>query len=222
MYRFDMFVRVIDMAVLGLLQDQDLHGYELRKRLTALVGLRGAISFGSLYPALGRLEATGAVKAVEANDADRAIPMTGSLSGEASAFLSRKRATSGRNGRAGRARKVYGITEYGRELLVTLLEDPATDDKVFPLKVALCAALVPARRLELFERRRASLATQLAAARTGRRRSGERVDGYLRALREHDNQTTEHEIAWLDGLIAAEREHLRAEGPVTSQEDMTE
>jgi DNA-binding PadR family transcriptional regulator len=222
MYRFDMLVRVIDMAVLGLLQDQDLHGYELRKRLTALVGLRGAISFGSLYPALGRLEATGAVKAVEANDTDRAIPMTGSLSGEASAFLSRKRATTGRNGRAGRARKVYGITEHGRELLVTLLEDPAEDDKAFPLKVALCAALAPARRLELFERRRASLATQLAAARAGRKRSGERVDGYLRALREHDTQTIEHEIAWLDGLIAAEREHLRAEGPVTSQEGTTE
>jgi DNA-binding PadR family transcriptional regulator len=221
MYRIDMLSRVIEMAVLGLLQDQDLHGYELRKRLTALVGLRGAISFGSLYPALGRLEATGAVKAVEANDADRAIPMTGSLSGEASAFMARRRASTGR-GRAGRARKVYGITEHGRELLVTLLEDPSSDDKSFPLKVALCAALAPPRRLELFERRRASLTTQLAAARTGKRRSGERVDGYLRALREHDTQTIEHEIAWLDGLIAAEREHLRAEGPVTSQEDTTE
>ena len=136
-----------------------------------------------------------------------------------SAFLSRRRATTGR---AGRARKVYGITEHGRELLVTLLEDPATDDKAFPLKVALCAALAPARRLELFERRRAGLSTQLATARTGRRRSTERVDGYLRALREHDTQTIEHEIAWLDGLIADEREHLRADGPVTSQEDRTE
>jgi len=213
-----MLDRVIEMALLGLLQDQDLHGYELRKRLTALVGLRGAISFGSLYPALARLEAVGAVKAVDAAS-NRVIPMTGSLSGEASAFLARRR---GAAGRGGRARKVYGITEQGRELLLTLLEDPRTDERAFPLKVALCAALVPARRLELFERRRASLATQLAAARTGRRRSGERVDGYLRALREHDNQTTEHEIAWLDGLIAAEREHLRAEGPVTSQEDMTE
>jgi len=221
MYRFDMLHRVIDMAVLGLLQDQDLHGYELRKRLTALVGLRGAISFGSLYPALARLESNGAVKAVEANDTDRIIPMTGSLSGEASAFLARRRTTTGR-GRAGRARKVYGITEHGRELLVTLLEDPSSDDRAFPLKVALCAALVPARRLELFERRRAGLATQLAAARTGKRRSGERVDGYLRALREHDTQTIEHEIAWLDGLITAEREHLRANGPVTSQEDTTE
>ena len=221
MYQFDIFDRVIELAVLGLLQDADLHGYELRKRLTALVGLRGAISFGSLYPALGRLESAGAVKAVEANDAERgAIPMTGSLSGEASAFLSRRRATAGR---AGRARKVYGITEHGRELLITLLEDPATDDKAFPLKVALCAALAPPRRLELFERRRSGLVTQLATARTtGRRRTNERVDGYLHALREHDTQTLEHEIAWLDGLIAGEREHLRADGPVTSQEETTE
>jgi DNA-binding PadR family transcriptional regulator len=219
MYRIDIFGRVIELAVLGLLQDQDLHGYELRKRLTALVGLRGAISFGSLYPALTRLETGGAVKAVEANDSERAIPMTGSLSGETSAFLSRRRTATGR---AGRARKVYGITEHGRELLITLLEDPATDDKAFPLKVALCAALAPTRRLELFERRRAGLSTQLASARAGRRRNNERVDGYLRALREHDTQTIEHEIAWLDGLIADEREHLRADGPVTSQEDRTE
>src|SRR5436190_908528 len=129
MYRADILNRVIEMAVLGLLQDEELHGYELRKRLTALVGLRGAFSFGSLYPALGRLETSGAVKAVEANDTDRPIPMTGSLSGEASAFFSRRR-TAGR--RTGRARKVYGITERGRELLVTLLEDPASDEKLFP------------------------------------------------------------------------------------------
>jgi DNA-binding PadR family transcriptional regulator len=210
---------VIEMAVLGLLQDQDLHGYELRKRLTSLVGLRGAISFGSLYPALGRLEAAGAVKAVEANDAERAIPLTGSLRGEASAYLARRRAPAGRSGRA---RKVYGITNQGRELLVTLLEDPATDEKAFPLKLALCAVLAPERRLELFERRRTALATQLATARSSRRRNSERVDRYLRSLRDHDNQTLENEIAWLDGLIAAEREHFRAGGPVKSQEDTTE
>ena len=137
-----MVLRVIEMAVLGLLQDQELHGYELRKRLTALVGLRGAISFGSLYPALARLEAVGAVKAVEAASS-QVIPMTGSLSGEASAFLDRRR---GAAGRGGRARKVYGITDQGRQLLLTLLEDPHTDERSFPLKVALCGALPPAGR----------------------------------------------------------------------------
>jgi hypothetical protein len=117
---------------------------------------------------------------------------------------------------------VYGITEQGRELLVTLLEDPVTDDRAFPLKLALCAALAPERRLELFERRRSTLATQLATARSGRRRNSERVDRYLRSLREHDTQTLENEIAWLDSLIAAEREQPRADGPAPIQEDTTE
>jgi DNA-binding PadR family transcriptional regulator len=214
MYRVDMLDRVIEIALLGLLQDQDLHGYELRKRLTALVGLRGAISFGSLYPALARLEAVGAVKAVDAASS-RVIPMTGSLSGEASAFLARRR---GATGRGGRARKVYGITEQGRDLLLSLLEDPRTDERAFPLKVALCAALPPGKRLQLFERRRAALAAQLADVQTGRKRAADGVDRYLRALREHDLQTIENEISWLDGLIAVEREH-RVDGPDTIQEE---
>jgi DNA-binding PadR family transcriptional regulator len=212
MYRVDMLYRVIEMAVLGLLQDQELHGYELRKRLTSLVGLRGAISFGSLYPALARLEAVGAVKVVEAASS-RVIPMTGSLSGEASAFLARRR---GAAGRGGRARKVYGITDQGRQLLLTLLEDSHTDERSFPLKVALCGALPPDQRLELFERRRAAVATQLAETHRSPRRA-EGVDRYLRALREHDLQTMENEISWLDGLIALEREH-RAGGPDTKEE----
>ena len=54
---------MLDLAVLGLLEENDLHGYELRKRLGDLLGLRLAISFGSLYPALGRLEKAGLVEA---------------------------------------------------------------------------------------------------------------------------------------------------------------
>ena len=56
---------MIDLAILGLLTSQELHGYELKKRLGELLSSRASISFGSLYPALARLEAQGAVKAVE-------------------------------------------------------------------------------------------------------------------------------------------------------------
>jgi DNA-binding PadR family transcriptional regulator len=51
------------MAVLGLLKGQDIHGYELKKRLSDVFGVSSAVSFGSLYPALARLEAAGAVRA---------------------------------------------------------------------------------------------------------------------------------------------------------------
>ena len=82
-----------DLAILGLLREQDLHGYELRKRITDLVGIRPAVSYGALYPALTRLEAAGAVTAVNGNTvAEAALPTTGSLAGEAAAFFARQRA----------------------------------------------------------------------------------------------------------------------------------
>jgi DNA-binding PadR family transcriptional regulator len=210
--RVDISVRyvgeVIELAVLGLLREQELHGYELRKRLGQLLGSRLAVSFGSLYPALARLEADGSVKAVEAFTESRpaASVSTGSLAGEASAFFARRRAT--RPKPAGRGKKVYGITDRGGQHLADLLDDPALDDKSFSLKVAFCSVLTPERRLELFERRRAALARQLADARARRRSGGERLDRYLGALREHDTETTQHDIDWLDRLIADERTAL--------------
>src|SRR3989304_804164 len=45
---------MLDMAVLGLLREGPMHGYELKQRLVDLGFWR--ISFGSVYPALRRLE----------------------------------------------------------------------------------------------------------------------------------------------------------------------
>ena len=57
---------VLDHTVLGVLSDGPLHGYELRKRLTAILGPFRALSFGSLYPCLHRLTARGLVEQVDA------------------------------------------------------------------------------------------------------------------------------------------------------------
>ena len=56
---------MLDLAILGLLHEQELHGYEIRRRLRDELGLFANISFGSLYPALSRLESTGAVTVTE-------------------------------------------------------------------------------------------------------------------------------------------------------------
>ncbi len=130
---------MIDLAILGLLDEQDLHGYELKKRLAELVGSRSGVSFGSLYPALARLEKAGAVKAVEAHTGDDdAIPMTGALSGELAAF----RARLGRPVKSRRTKKVYGITDIGRQRLRELLLDDRTDDRTFTVQVAFCQSLL--------------------------------------------------------------------------------
>jgi DNA-binding PadR family transcriptional regulator len=39
---------VLEIAVLGLLSESPMHGYELRKRLNALLGPFRALSYGTL------------------------------------------------------------------------------------------------------------------------------------------------------------------------------
>ena len=196
---------MIDLAILGLLDEQDLHGYELKKQLAELVGARSGVSFGSLYPALARLEKVGAVKAVEAHTADATIPMTGALSGEIAAF----RARLGRPAKSRRTKKVYGITEVGRRRLGELLTDDSTDDRTFAVQVAFCHTLLPEQRLALFERRRTVLEQRLADR---SRVSGGRPDTYRSSLREHDTRTITHDLAWIDELIGAARAELAASG----------
>jgi hypothetical protein len=53
------------MAILGLLEERDLHGYEIRRQLRDNLGILANVSFGSIYPALTRLEKAGAVMATE-------------------------------------------------------------------------------------------------------------------------------------------------------------
>lgn len=192
---------MIDLAILGVLKEQDLHGYELKKRLRELLGPLSSVSFGSLYPALARLERAGAVQAVDASVATARvpIPMTGSLTGEAAAFrAARRRVTRGRRGK-----KVYGITEQGERRLAELLAEPGDDDRTFALRLAFCRHLDGTGRLALFQGRRAQLVERLREVR--RAPGAERDDRYVRSLREHDEDRTESDIAWLDRLIAAEQ-----------------
>ena len=50
---------MLELAILGLLHESPMHGYELRKQLATKLGtLRAAISYGSLYPTLRRLQAS--------------------------------------------------------------------------------------------------------------------------------------------------------------------
>jgi DNA-binding PadR family transcriptional regulator len=204
---------MIELAILGLLDENDLHGYELRKRLTDLLGMHLAISFGSLYPALGRLERAGCVKAVttRASGDLPAAPMSGSLTGELAAFRRQRQSRGETTGTGparatgGRARKVYGITDTGRERLHALLVDPdLSDDRTFAVRVAFCHHLTPAERLDLFAGRRAELVRRRDQRRTATRSTG-RVNAYLRSLLERDTDSITADLAWLDRMIDLER-----------------
>jgi DNA-binding PadR family transcriptional regulator len=200
---------VLDLAILGLLKEQPLHGYELKKRLGETLGFLGGISFGSLYPALRRLEDDGAIESADgAGPSLGPVPMpaTGSVSGEAAVGRIRRRARSGR-----RTRKAYRITDRGdarlRELLVE--DAPAThDERVFALKFAFCRHLPSEARLDLLQRRRSELGQRLARARES---EPSRADRYTRSLVEHRTESIERDLQWVDELITAERRQLPRE-----------
>jgi DNA-binding PadR family transcriptional regulator len=210
---------MLELAILGLLKELPLHGYELKKRLNDTLGHVWGVSYGSLYPALARLERMGAIEVVDPPaTAPLAMPATGSIAGEAAAARLRRPLR-----RAGRTRKAYRIADAGQTLFSELLRaDPvpgADENRAFALKLAFCRHLDPPARLEILQRRRDQLAEKLARGRqalaayaragrgpeTGSAPGFRGTDRYTRALIEHETTTAERDLEWVDSLIAAER-----------------
>jgi DNA-binding PadR family transcriptional regulator len=196
-----MMGRVLDIAILGLLMDRDHHGYEIRSQLRNRLGVWANVSFGSIYPALARLERDGCVAAVTASEPRLGSLSTGSLSGERASLRSLRTAP----GIGRRGRKVYRITDRGREEFVTLLANPATldDAKNFSLRMALAKYLTPSLRVGLLERRRADLVERLAEVRAGA--DNEQLDQYARSVMDHAARGAELDLAWIDNLLSSER-----------------
>ncbi len=193
---------MLELAVLGLLKDQPLHGYELKKRLGETLGFLWGVSYGSLYPALRRLERAGAIASVAAPPVAVPTP-TGSLTGDLAA--ARLRTMAGRlSGSGRRTRKAYQITPAGEALFAELLLDDdahGDDEKAFAVKLAFCRHLAPDERLTLLSRRRRVLAERLERQRHSR---AARDDRYTRSLVEHRTKSTERDLEWVDELITAE------------------
>jgi DNA-binding PadR family transcriptional regulator len=176
----------LDLAVLGLLKDRAMHGYELRKQLGAMLGPLWQVSWGSLYPTLRRLARAGAVEIDQA----------------------RSRTTrSSKQSLGGRRRTVYRITPEGERMFSRLLEEedvPVVDSERFSLELAFFRYLRPETRVTVLERRRAHLQEKLAQFRANLRNYRERMDGYALLLQRHDMAATESDIAWIDELITRE------------------
>ncbi len=191
---------MLDIAILGLLMERDHHGYELRVQLRDRLGLASNVSFGSIYPALARLERHGSVETVTSPDSRVNALSTGSLSGERATLRSLRTTT----GLGRRGRKVYRITDRGRQEFARLLADPTTIDsgRSFSLRVALARYLTPALRMTLLDRRRVALLERLEELRASTQAPD--LDAYARAVIEHGARAIEFELAWVDELRAQE------------------
>jgi DNA-binding PadR family transcriptional regulator len=175
----------LELAVLGLLQETPLHGYELRKRLNLLLGWTRLLSYGSLYPALKRMLRAGWITEVTTSNA-----------------VSR------------RQRIVYQITPAGIEFFTSEITEAgpaAWEDETFNMRFAFFSRTDAGVRLRILEGRRARLQERLDRANS---LYGGGDDRYLSELRRHSIESVEREVRWLTELIEAERANAdRAGGP---------
>jgi DNA-binding PadR family transcriptional regulator len=178
----------LELAVLGLLHESPLHGYELRKRLNLLLGWGRLLSYGSLYPALKRLLRAGLINEVTATTP----------------------------GVSRRQRIVYQITAAGQQYFGEQITDTgpaAWEDDSFNMRFAFFSRTDTEVRLRILEGRLSRLQERLDRARhSGRGGSGD--DRYLSELRRHSIESVEREVTWLTDLINAERATDRSlDGP---------
>lgn len=179
---------MLEFAILGLLHETPMHGYELRKRLTAMLGaFRAAISYGSLYPTLRRMRQAGWIteNAPDPTDTQVAPPLTGR-----------------------RGKIVYKLTAEGKERFADLLAEagPDTyDDEGFGVHFAFFSRTDTATRLRILEGRRRRIEERRDGLREALSRTRERVDTYTLELQRHGLDSADREVRWLNELIANEQ-----------------
>src|SRR4051794_4435576 len=173
---------MLEIAVLGLLNESPMHGYELRKRLSSLLGTFRAFSYGSLYPTLRRLAEAG--------------------------WISEEQEPSSSGTRSRRGKRVYQLTAEGKEHLAALLAEvgpDAFDDEGFGARLAFFAQTRSDIRLQILEGRRRRVEEKRDGMRSALSRTGARVDRYTQVLHEHGLESVDREVRWLNELIEHER-----------------
>jgi DNA-binding PadR family transcriptional regulator len=177
---------VLELAVLGLLHESPLHGYELRKRLSALFGPLRRISYGSLYPCLKDLVHAGLI----AEDASASVSGVGK-----------------------RGRTVYKLTAEGKERLQEHLGEhgpSAWDDDSFGVRFAFFAQTDADVRLKILEGRRTRLQERQENVTSALSRTRAKLDRYTLELQRHGLDSVEREVRWLNELIETERSGVAA------------
>lgn len=120
---------MLELSALGLLQREPLHGYRLKQKLELFMSSCISVNYGAIYPLLKRLEERGEISVIAEEAGDAGCP-----------------------------RKIYGITDKGRELWrKKMLEHPqeswVNSGSRFQIKFFFFGELEPAERLKLLEHR---------------------------------------------------------------------
>src|SRR3954471_22696521 len=169
----------IELAVLGLLHEGPMHGYELRKRLNLMLGWGRVLSYGSLYPTLKKM-------------------LRGSLIEESTSSTPHSR----------RPKIVYEVTEAGTrefERLMSEVGPTAWEDDNFDIRFAFFSSTDMEIRLRVLEGRRMRLQERLDRIQRELSMTEKEVDRYAGELQRHGVESVAREVDWLSDLINAER-----------------
>jgi DNA-binding PadR family transcriptional regulator len=170
----------LELAVLGLLHESPMHGYELRKQLNVMLGWGRVLSYGSLYPALKKLLKAGWI--AEHVDAAPSVSR--------------------------RQRIVYELTDAGNARFTELMSEAgpsAWEDDNFDVRFAFFSRTDMEIQLRILEGRRTRLEERLERVQAQLSRTQKKMDRYETELQRHGVESVEREVRWLSELINAER-----------------
>lgn len=188
---------ILEFAVLGVLADGPIHGYELRKRLTEMLGPFRSLSYGTLYPTLRRLVNRRAIEPVSLTPLEESPGM-----------------------RTKRARIVYALTAEGKEEFDQWANRPGSnswDDEAFAAHMAFFSRTERRARLRILHGRRSWLDERLMTLRATLADSRTQLDPYAMSIRSLNVESTERELRWLDELIESEEtDSTQSKGPELS------
>ena len=168
----------LEFALLGLLSQTPLHGYELRKRKGTIFGPFRALSFSVLYPQLRRMLEAGLIEESVVDSPSR------------------------------RSRIVYDITDKGQARFESLTEtvSPETwEDEGFEIRFAFFSPTSSKNRVRILEGRHRRLKEKAEILRGELEKSPIGIDKYLEEWRRHSLDSADREIAWLEKMIKTER-----------------
>ncbi|QIX28494.1 PadR family transcriptional regulator [Nocardioides sp. JQ2195] len=178
----------IELAVLGLLHESPMHGYELRKRLNLMLGWGRVLSYGSLYPALKKMLRASWIE-------ERTVKNPAAVTTR-------------------RPRIVYQLTETGDKEFVRLMSEvgpTAWEDDNFDIRFAFFGRTDMEIRLRVLEGRRTRLQERLEKVQSQLQLTQKEMDQYASELQRHGVESVEREVRWLSDLINAERRQQSVE-----------
>jgi DNA-binding PadR family transcriptional regulator len=167
----------LEFALLGLLSESPLHGYELRKRLMAIFGPFRALSFSVLYPQLKRMVIAETIEAKE-------IGVTSK-----------------------RTRIVYTITKKGLQRFAELngaVTAVSWEDEGFGVRFAFFTPTTTMNRVRILEGRLLRLQEKAEVLQRDLKNQSAGINNYLEEWRRFSLESLEREIAWLERMIKIE------------------